>query len=824
MPRLIIDDRPIEVPDGTKVIAAAERLGIMIPRFCYHPALGSVGACRVCAVKFLDGPVKGIQMSCMLDIQEGMVVSTTDAEAVDFRRHVIEWLMLHHPHDCPVCDEGGHCLLQDMTVAGGHGLRRYLGPKRTYRDQDLGPLVQHEMNRCIHCYRCSRYYQEYSGYTDLGALAIGNRTYFGRFREGTLQSPFSGNLSDLCPTGVYTDKPSRYKGRRWDFERSPAICRHCGLGCHLTVSARYREIVRHEARHSAEVNGHFICDRGRFGFYYSEDPFRPRKACFGPREADLTEALTVGREGLRGVVAAHGPEAVALAAGMGCSLETLYAAQRLCQSSGWPAPSFFPQANTAERIKSAVQHLDEPLALSLGAVADADFILVVGGDPLNEAPMLAMALRQAQRKGACIGAIDPRPVALPFAFTHLPAHPAELDQCLGALFKASVDPVRCQLLDAVAKDFHRKLPDAGDCREAWRQPLEELTQRLRRARRPLIVCGSEIVSPATPALAAAGCRLLRAMDRAAHLFYMLPEANSFGAALLGGGDFEQTLAEIESGRVKALIVVEWDPLRDYPDGRRVAGALARLDLLIVLDHLATTVGDQAQILLPTATIYESGGLYLNHEGRLQQSWPAYRGGVSIAQTGGGGHPPRVYSNGIPGADPSPAWHLLAQLGPEPPQAAVPIFDALLPALGLPADSPIAAQGVRISAAAGAGPRLQAGVKPTPNQIPEGFALLTTAWTFGTEPLAALAPPLQQIEAPPCLAMHRADAAELGIGDHDRVTIQAAAGNLTLAVRLCDNMARGVLIVPRHHRLAWQVLDTAVNPISAHQISKTAGRR
>jgi NADH-quinone oxidoreductase subunit G len=191
MPTLTIDNRKIDVPAGTKVIEAAERLGIMIPRFCFHPALGSVGACRVCAVAFKEGPIKGIQMSCMIDAQAGMVVSTTDAEAVDFRRHVIEFLMLNHPHDCPVCDEGGHCLLQDLTVAGGHGLRRYRGLKRTHNNQDLGPLVQHEMNRCIQCYRCSRYYQQFTGYRDLGVMGIGSRVYFGRSASGVLESPFS---------------------------------------------------------------------------------------------------------------------------------------------------------------------------------------------------------------------------------------------------------------------------------------------------------------------------------------------------------------------------------------------------------------------------------------------------------------------------------------------------------------------------------------------------------------------------------------------------------------------------------------------------------
>ena len=189
MPKLIIDQRPIEVPAGTKVIAAAEQLGIMIPRFCYHPGLGSFGACRMCAVKFLEGPVKGIEMSCMEDARDGMVVSTTDPEAMEFRRYVIEWLMMHHPLDCPVCDEGGHCLLQDETVSGGHGIRRYLGPKRTYQDQYLGAFVQHEMNRCIQCWRCRNFYQEFAGYRDFGAMQIANRMYFGRYEDGPSGEP-----------------------------------------------------------------------------------------------------------------------------------------------------------------------------------------------------------------------------------------------------------------------------------------------------------------------------------------------------------------------------------------------------------------------------------------------------------------------------------------------------------------------------------------------------------------------------------------------------------------------------------------------------------
>ena len=227
----------------------------------------------------------------MEEAKEGMVVSTTAPEAIDFRRQVIEWLMINHPHDCPVCDEGGHCLLQDMTVAGGHGIRRYPGKKRTYNDQDLGSFVQHEMNRCIHCYRCRRFYQDFAGYRDYGAMQIGSRMYFGRAEDGPLESPFSGNIIDLCPTGVLTDKPSRYKGRRWDYERSPSLCLHCSLGCRVIASSRYREVVRLESAYSHSVNGYFICDRGRYGFDYTNHSERPRMARIGKDEVRLDRAI-----------------------------------------------------------------------------------------------------------------------------------------------------------------------------------------------------------------------------------------------------------------------------------------------------------------------------------------------------------------------------------------------------------------------------------------------------------------------------------------------------------------------------------------------------
>ena len=206
MVTLTIDNQTITVPAGTSVLDAAEKLGIVVPHFCYHKALGAVGACRLCAVHIETEQGRGVQMSCLVEAAEGMVVNTLDPTAVELRQHVIEWLMTNHPHDCPVCDEGGECQLQDMTIAGGHGIRNYRGNKRTYVNQDLGPFIEQEMNRCIQCYRCVRTYRDYFGGDDFGVMGSRNRVFFGRFQPGRLQSPFSGNLVDVCPTGVFTDK------------------------------------------------------------------------------------------------------------------------------------------------------------------------------------------------------------------------------------------------------------------------------------------------------------------------------------------------------------------------------------------------------------------------------------------------------------------------------------------------------------------------------------------------------------------------------------------------------------------------------------------
>ena len=228
MATIHVDGKEYEVNGADNLLEACLSLGLDIPYFCWHPALGSVGACRQCAVKQYQNAedTRGrLVMSCMTPASDGTFISIDDEEAKQFRESVVEWLMTNHPHDCPVCEEGGNCHLQDMTVMTGHSFRRYRFTKRTHRNQDLGPFISHEMNRCIACYRCVRYYKDYADGTDLGVYGAHDNVYFGRPEDGTLESEFSGNLVEICPTGVFTDKThSERYNRKWDMQFAPSIC------------------------------------------------------------------------------------------------------------------------------------------------------------------------------------------------------------------------------------------------------------------------------------------------------------------------------------------------------------------------------------------------------------------------------------------------------------------------------------------------------------------------------------------------------------------------------------------------------------------------
>jgi len=598
MPNLIIDNIAIEVPEGTNVLEAARSVGIVIPHFCWHPALGRAGACRVCAVKMLEGPVKGLQMSCMLPAQDGMVVSTTDAEAMAMRRSVIEWLMINHPHDCPVCDEGGECQLQDFTIAGGHGLRRYDGRKRTHVNQYLGDRIEHEMNRCIQCYRCVRFYQEYAGGTDFGVTGRAGSVYFGRQQDGQLESPFSGNLVDICPTGVFTDKTARFRARYWDYDMAPSVCPHCSLGCNTVPMARYRELLKATARRNDAVNGWFICDRGRFSNAAVNAPERPRQALVDGQSVTMDAALDALVERLSEFLELHGPESLAIVGSPRMSLEGNIMAARLKELLGADTLSYFGNESHSEHTLEAVSLLHAGNSASQEDVRRADLLVIIDCDLLDEAPMMSLAVRQAWRNGA---------------------------QVYDVGSDGPADAARHELFESVSV---QSLTDV---------PFSE-------ANSPVIICGTRSKGlESIQAAAASGTKLS----------FIMEGPNAFGCALLVEEFAALPLSRaIADKRVKGIIAFEADLPDDLPDGVRVLGAA---------DWRPTRLLERAEVLLPTCAWVEQNGTFVNNEGRAQRFRQVMKPGLPIRGLTPELHPPRVHRHDAPGGDVLPAWRIMADL-------------------------------------------------------------------------------------------------------------------------------------------------------------------
>ncbi|MGW8185813.1 MAG: molybdopterin oxidoreductase family protein, partial [Desulfobacterales bacterium] len=539
------------------------------------------------------------------------------------------------------------------------------------------------------------------------------------------------------------------------------------------------------------------------------------------------KALDVVRGRLERIVRESGSAAIACAGSLRSSLETLAAIDRLSRQNGWHEPSFWMDRCVATRVKTAASRLEADTAVSLRQIEEADVILVVGADPINEAPMLAMAMRQAWRRGARVIVIDPRPVFLPFDVDHLPAAPEEMARGLGMLIKRVIERGDVEPLGHRALSFYDSIPEAP---LPVNDRLEAAAGILKASHRPIVICGTEVVPDNAPALAADMVLLLKAKNRSAGLFYVFPGANAFGATLPPGGQaaFEDILVAVENKTVRALVLVECDPLRGFADRPRLEKALASLDMLVVMDYLGTETVKRADIFLPTTTVFESGGLFVNQEGRLQAAPRAFKGGLSIKVTGDGRHPPRVYGSGMPGADPVPAHLQLAAMagsqGPVKDDAAwrEGLVDYLRLSDFLPAGDDLPEDGVRVLAAAATTERFGLDWAATLNDdraSDDRLRLVTVDWTFGTEELSGYSACLDAIVPSPVLFMHGKDAQRLGLADGKPVVLTTDTGSVTVALRVADNMRAGMVILPRHHRLDWQLLGGGPIWIAADRIQK-----
>lgn len=634
MVKIQIDGTFYEVKQDKNLLQTCLALGFDIPYFCFHPALGSVGACRQCAIKKYanaDDKRGRIVMSCMEPVVEGLIISTNDPDVKAFRASVIESLMTNHPHDCPICDEGGECHLQDMTVMTGHNYRRFVFKKRTYKNQFLGPFIHHEMNRCIQCYRCVRFYRDYAGGKDLNVFGSANRVYFGRHQEGVLENEFSGNLVEVCPTGVFTDKTLKdHYTRKWDMTNAPSVCIHCSLGCNTLVSERYGSARRISSRYNGDVNGYFLCDRGRFGYEFLNNPDRIKKVLVRTsKKGNLEE---VSDESYISAIrtAINGKKS----AGIGsprASLEANFALETLVGKE-----NFYHGISTVryKLVESALQIMKSGVANvpSLKEIENSDALFIMGEDVTNSAPMLALAIRQATRNKSLgmaaksgIPSWNDTPVRELAQDIKSPLFIAasfstRLDDLAQEKYRSSSDDI-ARLGFAVASLIDKNAPKPDDFDKSLNDNAQIIADALMNADNPVIITGLHSNNLMLLHASANIAMSLSHKRKKPSLSIIFPECNSVGLGLMDGKPIDDLMEVINKGDLETVIILEND-LYNKAEKETVDEIFDKCEKVIVLDHLMNETAKRSDILIPSGTFAESTGTIVNNEGRAQRFYRA----------------------------------------------------------------------------------------------------------------------------------------------------------------------------------------------------------
>jgi NADH-quinone oxidoreductase subunit G len=514
----------------------------------------------------------------------------------------------------------------------GHNYRRYDFPKRTYNNQELGPFISHEMNRCIQCYRCVRFYRDYAGGKDLNVFASRNHVYFGRHEDGTLENEFSGNLVEVCPTGVFTDKTlKQHYTRKWDLTNAPSVCVHCSVGCNTIVSERYGSIRRIMSRYNGAVNGYFICDRGRFGYEFVNDEKRIKSVEIRSKKGDNLQvveneqvftALNNSELNTKKIVGIGSPRA---------SLESNFALMSLVGKENFYHGIAEREHSLTRTISEFFHHSGAQIA-SLKQIEKADAILVLGEDLTNTAPMIALAIRQAARnvpneeaKKKGIELWNDAPVRELAQDTKSPVFIAtlfkdSLDEIAEEAFHSSPEDL-AKLGFAVVSGLENKSPGSKIGKNDLPELAGKIALMLKDAKNPLIISG---ISSGDEAIVYAALNIinsLEAVNSNVMACMVLPECNSMGLSLLPGKSFEDLLKPEENHEIDKLIILENDLYR-RADEIRVDELFRRSKQVTVLDHLINNSTEKADILLPAATFAESEGTFVNNEGRAQRYYKA----------------------------------------------------------------------------------------------------------------------------------------------------------------------------------------------------------
>ncbi len=756
MLELELDGKLMEVPEGSTVMDAANKAGIYVPHFCYHKKLSIAANCRMCLVQVEKAP-KPLP-ACATPVTNGMKVWTHSDTAVNAQKGVMEFLLINHPLDCPICDQGGECQLQDLAVGYGGSGSRYEEDKRVVANKNLGPLISTDMTRCIHCTRCVRFGQEIAGIMELGMIGRGEHSEIITFVGKTVDSELSGNVIDLCPVGALTSKPFRYSARTWELTRKPSVSPHCGLGSNLTLQMKQNRVMRALPRDNEAVNECWLSDKDRFSYEALNSDKRLAKPMLKQggswQEVEWPVALEFIASELKRIKAAHGAEAIGALATPHQTLEELHLLQKLLRGYG--------SGNVDFRLRQADFIADGKLAgipwlgMNIADFAALDRVLVVGSTLRKDHPLLAHRLRQSTKKQTQLNLI----------------HAADDDLLMRVANKAIVAPallpqMLVQVVKAAAEIKGIAVPEAVrgavagvTVTDAAKRIAESLVSGENKGEKAGVFLGNFAEQhPAAGALHALAQALAEIL--ACPFGFLGAAANSVGGYVAGCVPFGKAAGknarQMIEAPLKAYLLLGVEPELDMHNPRQAMAALKQAELVVAMSPFQHGATEYAHVLLPIAPFTETAGTYISTEGRVQ----TFNGVVK------------------PLGETRPAWKVLRVLG------------NLLSLTGFEHDGADDAQREALHG--------KAEIFNKNNKLQYTLGSLTAAATglsriaevpiYAADALARRAPSLQKTrdaQAPVAL-MNRALADQLALRDGDFVRVMQDGGEVTLPYAIDDRL-------------------------------------
>jgi NADH-quinone oxidoreductase subunit G len=641
MVKIEIDGRQIEAKDGAMIIEAADEAGIPIPRFCYHKKLSVAANCRMCLVE-VEKAAKPLP-ACATPITDGMKVFTRSAKAIDAQKSVMEFLLINHPLDCPICDQGGECDLQDLAMGYGGDHSHYGEEKRVVFDKNLGPLVSTDMTRCIHCTRCVRFGQEIAGVREMGATGRGEHMQIGTYVEKAVDSELSGNIIDLCPVGALTNKPFRFDARSWEMNKTNSVAPHDCVGSNIRLESLRGEVRRVTPEENEAINETWISDRDRFsceGLNTNDRLRAPMIKQDGEwREVDWQTALEAAVSGLKSVLEKQGAGQLGALTSASTTLEEMYLLQKLVRGLGG--------SNIDHRVGQLdfTDHENLPLYPALGqsieSLEQLDAALLVGSNIRMDQPLLGHRMRKAALAGGRIMCLNPIDYEFKFPLSDkVIAAGAAMEQALAGVAKALIGA------GASAPEGLAGLLDGVEVSDAQRS----MAETLKKADKASVLVGTYAMNAANGASLRALAQAVAEMSDAA-LGYLTPGANSAGGYLAGalphrapagkGATFGLNAQGMLEKRLSGYLLLGIEPEYDFANAAAALAPLQAADFVVAMTpYKSDAMLEYASVLLPVAPFSETSGTFVNVEGK----WQSFGGSVK------------------PLGETRPAWKVLRVMG------------------------------------------------------------------------------------------------------------------------------------------------------------------